>query len=68
MWRGWALGGYVLAHHEGGAQAIATVKYNGKLTYQAIMLARPDLAIAKWPDDARGKSISFPTLARPLAG
>ena len=51
--------GYVLAHQEGGANAIATVKYDGKPTYHSIMLARPDLKIAKWPDDAKGLRISL---------
>ena len=51
--------GYVLANHEGGAEAIATVKYDGRPFYHAIIIGRPDLAIAKWPDDARGLSISF---------
>jgi phosphonate transport system substrate-binding protein len=51
--------GYVLAHAEGGSQAIATVKYNGKPTYHAIIVARPDLKIDKWPDDAKGKKLSL---------
>ena len=51
--------GYVLAHKEGGAQAIATVKYDGKPTYHAIILARPDLVIQKFPEDAKGLRISF---------
>lgn len=51
--------GYVLAHDRGGAEAIATVKYQGKPTYHAIIIARPELAIAKFPDDAKGMSISF---------
>ena len=51
--------GYVLANHEGGAKAIATVKYDGKPFYHAIIVGRPALQIAKWPQDARGLSISF---------
>lgn len=51
--------GYVLAHQEGGAKAIATVKYDGKPTYHSIMLARPDLKIAKWPDDGKGLRLSL---------
>jgi phosphonate transport system substrate-binding protein len=51
--------GYVLANAKGGAQAIATVKYDGKPTYHAIIVGRPGLGVAKWPDDAKGKSISF---------
>src|SRR5258708_15801335 len=51
--------GYVLANNEGGAQAVATVKYNGKPTYHAIIVAKPDLTITKFPLDAKGMSISF---------
>ena len=51
--------GYVLAHNQGGAEAVATVTYDGKPTYHAIILGRPDLTIAKWPDDAKGLSISL---------
>lgn len=51
--------GYVLAHYQGGAEAIATVKYDGKPTYHSIMLARPDLEIEKWPDDAKGLRLSL---------
>ncbi len=51
--------GYVLAHHQGGAEVIATVKYEGRPTYHAIIIARPDLEIAKWPDDAKGLRLSL---------
>lgn len=51
--------GYVLANAEGDAQAIATVKYDGKPTYHAIIVGRPDLPIKAWPADAKGMSISF---------
>ena len=51
--------GYVLARNEGGADAIATVKYDGKPVYHAIIVGRPDLRIAQWPEDAKGLSISF---------
>ncbi|MBR0656812.1 phosphate/phosphite/phosphonate ABC transporter substrate-binding protein [Plastoroseomonas arctica] len=51
--------GYVLAKDRAGAEAIAVVKYNDLPTYQAIILARPELAIARFPEDARGMSISF---------
>jgi phosphonate transport system substrate-binding protein len=51
--------GYVLANNEGGAQAIATVKYDGRPFYNAIIVARPGLGIKAWPEDAKGKSISF---------
>jgi phosphonate transport system substrate-binding protein len=51
--------GYVLANNEGGAQAIATVKYNGKPSYHAIIVARPDVKITKWPEDAKGLRLSL---------
>jgi phosphonate transport system substrate-binding protein len=51
--------GYVLAHHAGGARAIATVGYDGRPSYHAIILARPGLAIGSWPEGARGLRISF---------
>lgn len=51
--------GYVLAHAEGDAQAIATVKYDGKPSYHAIIVGKPDLRIVNWPEDAKGMSISF---------
>ena len=41
------------------AEALATVQYGGKPTYQAIILAQPGLRIEKFPEDARGMSISF---------
>lgn len=51
--------GYVLANSESGAQAIAMVKYDGKPIYHAIVVGKPGLGIKTWPDDAKGKSISF---------
>lgn len=51
--------GYVLAHQEGKAQAVATVKYDGKPTYHAIILGKPDLKIEKWPEDAKGLKLSL---------
>lgn len=51
--------GYVLARAEGGAEAIATVKYNGAPTYRAIIVARPDTPITRWPDDAKGLRMAF---------
>jgi phosphonate transport system substrate-binding protein len=51
--------GYVLANQEGGAQALATVKYDGKPVYHAIILGRADLKVAKWPDDAKGMKLSL---------
>lgn len=51
--------GYVLAKDRSGAEALATVQYNNKPTYNAIIIARPDLKIEHFPEDARGMSISF---------
>lgn len=51
--------GFVLARARAGAEAIATVLYQGRPTYHAIIIGRPDLAIARFPEDARGMSISF---------
>ena len=51
--------GYVLAKGRAGAEALATVQYQGKPTYHAIILARPGLKIERFPEDARGMSISF---------
>lgn len=51
--------GYVLAHHEGGARAVATVKYDGKPFYHAIILSRPGLKVDKWPDGAKGLRLSL---------
>ncbi len=51
--------GYVLANKEAGAKAIATAEYNEKPIYRAIVVSRPDLDIKRWPEDGRGKSISF---------
>jgi ABC-type phosphate/phosphonate transport system substrate-binding protein len=41
--------GYVIAHNQGAGDAIATAKYDGKPVYHAIVIARPDLQIGKWP-------------------
>ncbi len=51
--------GYILAKDRSGAEALATVEYNGKPTYNAIIIAKPDLKIERFPEDARGLSISF---------
>jgi phosphonate transport system substrate-binding protein len=50
--------GYVLAHDDSGVRAIATAKYDGKPIYHAIVVCKPGL-VARWPDDARGKRVSF---------
>lgn len=51
--------GYVLANNQSGAEAIATVKYDGKPTYHAIVVGPPDSPVQNWPDDAAGLSMSF---------
>ena len=51
--------GYVLANAASGCQAIATVKYEDKPTYHAIIVARPELSITQFPADSRGRAISF---------
>jgi phosphonate transport system substrate-binding protein len=50
--------GYVLANDDSGAQAIATVKYDGKPIYHAIVVCRPGL-VKSWPEGAKGKRVSF---------
>lgn len=51
--------GYVIANNQAGCEAVATVKYDDKPIYYAIIIARPGLKVAKFPDDTRGWSISF---------
>ena len=51
--------GYVIAHNQGAGDVIATAKYDGKPVYHAIVIARPDLEIKKWPDDGKGLRMSF---------
>ena len=51
--------GYVLANAASGCRAIATVRYDDRATYRAIVVARADAKVARFPDDTRGMSISF---------
>jgi len=51
--------GYVLARDRARAEALATVLYQGRPTYHAIIIGRAGLTIARFPEDARGLSISF---------
>ena len=51
--------GYIIANNATDCQAIATVKYDDKPIYYAIVVGKPDLKIAKFPQDAKGLSISF---------
>ena len=50
--------GYVLANHQAGAQAIATILYQGKPEYFAIMVTNPKSGINKI-DDMKGKTFAF---------
>jgi phosphonate transport system substrate-binding protein len=50
--------GYVLANHEAGAQAVATILYEGKPEYFAIMVTHPKSGINSI-DDLKGKSFAF---------
>lgn len=54
--------GYVIANNATDCQAVATVKYDERPIYYAIIIARPDLDVRKFPDDTKGKSISFADL------
>ena len=51
--------GYIIANNASDCQAIATVKYDDKPIYHAIVVGKPDLKIAKFPQDAKGMSMSF---------
>ncbi|PKO72186.1 MAG: phosphate/phosphite/phosphonate ABC transporter substrate-binding protein [Betaproteobacteria bacterium HGW-Betaproteobacteria-14] len=50
--------GYVLANNEAGAQAVATILYDGKPEYYAIMVTHPDSGI-KSVADLKGRSFAF---------
>jgi phosphonate transport system substrate-binding protein len=50
--------GYVLANGNSGAQAVATILYDGKPTYHALVVTRPDSGINKL-EDLKGKSFAF---------
>jgi phosphonate transport system substrate-binding protein len=48
----------VLANGNSGAQAVATILYDGKPTYHALVVTRPDSGINKL-EDLKGKSFAF---------
>lgn len=50
--------GYVLANHQAGAEVIATILYEGKPEYFAIMVTGPNSGINKI-DDMKGKTFAF---------
>jgi phosphonate transport system substrate-binding protein len=51
--------GYVLAADKGGAEAIATVEYDGKPVYHSIVVAPADTKVQDFPADAKGLRMSF---------
>jgi phosphonate transport system substrate-binding protein len=51
--------GYVLANNDSGVTAIATAKYDGKPIYYAIVVCKPGSGVKAWPQDAKGKRVSF---------
>ncbi|MGB8748741.1 MAG: phosphate/phosphite/phosphonate ABC transporter substrate-binding protein, partial [Pseudolabrys sp.] len=51
--------GYIIANSATNCQALATVKYDDKPIYYAIIIARPDFEVKNFPEDSRGHSISF---------
>lgn len=50
--------GYVLANNEAGAQAVATILYDGKPEYFAIMVTKPGSGIEKI-EDLKGRTFAF---------
>jgi len=51
--------GYVLANNDSGVTAIATAKYDGKPIYHAIVVCKPGSGIKAWPQDGKGRRVSF---------
>jgi len=51
--------GYVLAKQKGDAQAIAMLLIEGRDYDKAIVVARPDLKLARFPEDAKGMSMQM---------
>jgi|SRR5512132_2590118 phosphonate transport system substrate-binding protein len=50
--------GYVLANGNAGAQAVATILYDGKPTYHALIVTRPDSGLNRI-EDLKGRSFAF---------
>lgn len=50
--------GYVLANHQAGAQAIATILYDGRPEYYAIIVTNPKTGIERL-EDLRGRTFAF---------
>jgi len=51
--------GYVLANNDSGVTAIATAKYDDKPIYHAIVVCKPGSGIKAWPQDGKGRRVSF---------
>ena len=51
--------GYVLANNDSGVTAIATAKYDGKPIYHAIVVCKPGSGVKSWPQDGKGRRVSF---------
>jgi phosphonate transport system substrate-binding protein len=51
--------GYVLAAVKGEAKPINVMLVDGKPIYRAIIVARPDLGLESFPEDARGMSMQM---------
>lgn len=50
--------GYVLANRNAGAQAVGTILYDGRPTYHALIVTRPDSGISTLKD-LKGRSFAF---------
>ena len=51
--------GYILAKTNAGSRIINTMLVDGLPTYRAIIIARPGLTVARFPEDAKGLSIQL---------
>jgi phosphonate transport system substrate-binding protein len=51
--------GYIIANNSTGCTALATVKYDEKPFYHAIVIGKPDLKVVKFPEDTKGLTMSF---------
>jgi phosphonate transport system substrate-binding protein len=51
--------GYIIANNSTGCTALATVKYDEKPVYYAVIIGKPGLKVNKFPDDTRGLTMSF---------
>lgn len=51
--------GYILAKANGGARIINMMLVDGKPYYKAIIVGRPSLSVARFPEDARGLSLQL---------